>query len=117
MRIARFAVLTMFAMTLNLFVLTNPAGATTGAWNCNALTNYIGQTNTTRGRTYTTTGGCGTMGVRLAYRTYAGSPTYLTGWTYDAVDAYRSTTNIMVYGQHTGSDCAWAYNCDHILYP
>ena len=116
MRVTRIAVLAFFALAINLFVV-NPSAATTAAWNCNAITNYIGQTNSERGRTYTSSGGCGTMGVQLAYRTYNGSPTYLTGWTYDATSAYRSTSNIMAYGRHTADDCAWGYNCNFTLAP
>lgn len=56
------------------------------------------------GRSSEVLGDCGTMSVRVVYRTYSGSPLYYTAWIYNSSSAYRgSTGNIQVATHHNGT--------------
>ena len=46
---------------------------------------------------------CGTVSVRVGYKTYSGSPTYVSSWAYGSANATRDPGNIRVYSNHSGT--------------
>lgn len=82
---------------------TEPCGVHPGG-------SYVGESTT---KAATTSQGavnaCGDVGVRARYKTYEGSPVYLSSWKYGALSAKSTPGNIMVGGDHKVTDGGWAF--------
>ena len=86
------------------------ASANAAAWNCgpsNLVSNVIGVSQISPGFASSKDSDdlCGTMKVRMYYRLYPGSATYLTGWVQNSTYAVTAPGNTGISSQHawTGS--------------
>ncbi len=77
-------------------------------WSCNAGQDVTGRSNTGWGQTKSPY--CQTKYLRLTYRTYSGSPTYVTGWYFSETAAYQ-TAPIVLVAEHRVRSCQYPYTC------
>lgn len=93
------------ALVVGLGGIAAPAQALgTGSRNCAPNILFYGTSTSEYSRTWTqNSSACGTLGARIAYRTYVGSPLYYTAWSYAVGSVQRTSTNIIVAGNHYAS--------------
>jgi hypothetical protein len=77
---------------------------------CTHYNTATGNSTSGAGGFTTNAGVCDQAKVRLMYRTYNGSPSYYTGWTYASSTAIRHHPgNIVIGGNHGVADPALAF--------
>ena len=77
---------------------------------CNSSGSYVGESNSTYAETWQNSNlFCGDMGVRARYKTYEGSPVYLSSWKWGQKSARSTPGNIMVGGDHQAPGAGWAF--------
>lgn len=80
------------------------ASASIGGKGCTNGSQLVGEfRHNAASSTWEILGDCGSVSVRVAYKTYSGSPTYLTGWAYGTSSVSKDPGNIRVYSNHSGT--------------
>lgn len=75
-----------------------------GGKSCSAGAQAVGTYWTSGGARTTEVGDCGTLGARVGYILYPGSPTYWTGWVYGSSKATAPNPgNTQKISQHSGT--------------
>ena len=108
-RIAALALTTIAVAGLKIGAGATPALAGVGGIGCPGGASAIGTYYPGGGARTTEFLDCGQLSVRIAYRPYAGSPTYYTSWTYHPTNAYRADPGGQILTNHNGSSSGRSY--------